>query len=78
MSTISQIKANATEAQVPLRELGSRSGITYQRVCDAFKGWVQLRDPELAALEAAVHAAIRARAEKFTKMLTAERRAVPA
>lgn len=66
MPNIQDIKSQAQEADIPLRELGSRSGIVYSRVCDAFKGWVALHDPELIAMEAAVNAAIRAPTEKFT------------
>lgn len=69
MPNIQDIKDRATEADIPLRGCGSRSGIVYSRVCDAFKGWVTLRDPEMKALEAAVNAAIRDRAEKFKRML---------
>ena len=66
---LQDIKRQAQEADIPLRELGSRSGIVYSRVCDAFKGWVTLRDKKMIALESAVNAAIRERAEKFNKML---------
>jgi hypothetical protein len=69
MANIQDIKRRAQEADIPLRELGSRSGIVYSRVCDAFKGWVTLRDKEIVALESAVNAALRERAEKFNKML---------
>jgi hypothetical protein len=68
MPNIQDIKSRAQEADIPLRELGSWSGIVYSRVCDAFKGWVTLRDKEMVALESAVNAAIRERAEKFNKM----------
>jgi len=73
---IQDIKSQALEAGIPFRELGSRSGVVYSRVCDAFKGWVTLRDPELPALEAAVNAAIYARAKKFTRLLLGTRGAV--
>jgi len=68
MASISEIKAKVEEADIPLRELGSRSGISYSRVCDAFKGWVSLRDEELNALAEAVAAAIRERAAKYNKL----------
>ena len=44
MPNIQDIKSRAQEADITLRELGSRSGIVDSRVCDAFKGWVTLRD----------------------------------
>lgn len=69
MTDIIQIKNRAQEGGIPLRELGNRSGIVYSRICDAFKGWATLRDEEMVALEAAMNAAIRQRAERFNKML---------
>lgn len=69
MATIIELRKRVEQADIPLRELGSRSDIGYWRICDAFKGWVKLRDPELAALETAVNAAIRERAEKFNKLV---------
>lgn len=63
------VKTRIEESGIPLRELGSLSGINYQKICDWKKGWAELKDPELAAIETALTAAIRSRADKFTRLL---------
>ncbi len=64
------IKTRIEESGVPLRELGSLSGINYQKICDWKKGWAELKDPELIAVENALNAAIRSRVDKFTRLAT--------
>lgn len=65
------LKRRIDEAEVPYRELDSRSTprVHYQKISDWKRGWSELSDPELTALENALNAAIRSRAEKFNKML---------
>jgi len=70
MIDIQNIKQRTREGDIPLRELGSVSGVAYSRLCDAFKGWVTLRDSELIALDGALDSAIRKRAEKFNQLLS--------
>ena len=59
-------------AGIPLRALGSRSGVSYSRICDAFRKWVTLRDEELLAIEQAIQTAIRERAEKYRRLAARE------
>jgi hypothetical protein len=66
---INDIKRGIEEAGVPLRELGARSGLNYQRICDWKKGWTELKEAEIAALKKALTSAISARTEKFNQML---------
>jgi hypothetical protein len=74
---IEDLRRHVDEAEVPYRELGSltkkfiSNGVVYSRICDAFRGWVKLRDEELAALEGALNLALRVRAEKYNRLLAA-------
>ena len=67
--TANTFKLRIEEAEIPLRELGALSGLNYQRICDWKKGWVELKEMELAALKAALTTAIQARVGKFNQML---------
>jgi hypothetical protein len=77
MKTIEELRRRVDEADVPYRELGSLTkkfmphGVAYSRICDAFRGWVELKDEELAAVEDALNLALRMRAEKFNRLLGA-------
>jgi len=66
--TIAAIKNTARLAGVSLRELGARSGVVYSRISDAFNGWVQLKEPEIEAIDKALQNAIRDRVEKLNKL----------
>lgn len=69
MANEDELKQRIEESEVPLRELGALAALNYQKICDWKKGWAKLKGPELTALENAVNAAIRARADRFNKML---------
>jgi len=77
MLEIDELRRRVDEAGVPFRELGSLTknfithGVAYSRICDAFRGWVELKDEELAAVEDALNLALRMRAEKFNRLLVA-------
>jgi hypothetical protein len=77
MLKIEELRRQVDEAEVPYRELGSltkkfiRHGVVYSRICDAFRGWVALRDEELAAIADALNLALRERVEKYNRLLVA-------
>jgi hypothetical protein len=71
-SDAQNLKNRIDESGVPYRELDSRTTprVHYQKISDWKRGYVELTDPELHALEAALTAALRSRAEKFNKLLS--------
>jgi hypothetical protein len=66
------LKHRIDESGVPYRELDARATprVHYQKISDWKRGFVELTDPELQALETALNEAIRSRADKFNKMLS--------